>query len=651
MKNPLIKLFACTIAFSCYARTQISKENILQNSFSVEIDATSICGNLTHFWESTGFCPPEPHDLAYKFDLSDDMAQNLAYIASVPHRGIQQVRIHWLMNLIIVESFQGGVPVYDWRRLDQMVKLLFVNRLKPGFELMGNPGGLFSDFDNKTVVYMWRDLVRELALHYIDIYGAEWIRKWNFETWNEPDCRDFDMVNMSVQGFLNYYDACSEGLKAADSKLIMGGPGDGCNDHRVKYAVALLSHIVNGTNYFTGERGVRIDFLSFHRKGNGTAKLILDSELKTMEEISRKYPSLAGKPFFNDEADPLVGWSKPKWWRADVTYAAMVAKIIAQHQNIILANGNSSMYYALLSNDNAFLSWYPNQFTERTLLARFQMNNTEVSYTYFVRKPVHSVMGLLAYLGEMQVSASLRDRFGHQISNQSEVGVLASIHSPVKSETSDSWQLSVLIYSSNDTETEKGEKHQTNITLYAQLDSSYAQNTGILAIYTLNNEVSNPYRVWMEMGHPDFPSDDLFHQMMKQEDPLLSELKEVNRKVVIPITLYQPQVTFLHICAKPRLPPETVVNITFVNVTVGKVLIAWSDQIIQSRCILTYDVLFARNPTGPYTKISWKRSFFTSFLHAPTDGKDDLVRGYYRVRAVDYWENPGHLSVPIHYPT
>lgn len=36
------------------------------------------------------------------------------------------------------------------------------------------------------------------------------------------------------------------------------------------------------------------------QKGNGTAKLILDSELKTMEEISRKYPSLAGKPFFNE---------------------------------------------------------------------------------------------------------------------------------------------------------------------------------------------------------------------------------------------------------------------------------------------------------------------------------------------------------------
>lgn len=39
-----------------------------------------------------------------------------------------------------------------------------------------------------------------MSFLFSDIYGAEWIRKWNFETWNEPDCRDFDMVNMSVQG-------------------------------------------------------------------------------------------------------------------------------------------------------------------------------------------------------------------------------------------------------------------------------------------------------------------------------------------------------------------------------------------------------------------------------------------------------------------
>lgn len=31
-------------------------------------------------------------------------------------------------------------------------------------------------------------------------YGLETVSQWNFETWNEPNNRDFDNVSMSVQG-------------------------------------------------------------------------------------------------------------------------------------------------------------------------------------------------------------------------------------------------------------------------------------------------------------------------------------------------------------------------------------------------------------------------------------------------------------------
>lgn len=31
---------------------------------------------------------------------------------------------------------------------------------------------------------------------------------------------------------------------------------------------------------------------------------------------------------FDSEADPLVTWSRPEWWRADAAYAAIVAKVM-----------------------------------------------------------------------------------------------------------------------------------------------------------------------------------------------------------------------------------------------------------------------------------------------------------------------------------
>ena len=54
---------------------------------------------------------------------------------------------------------------------------------------------------------------------------------------------------------------------------------------------------------------------------------ILQQEVQTMRETQERFPRFRSLPVFNDEADPLVGWSRPQEWRADVTYAAMVVKV------------------------------------------------------------------------------------------------------------------------------------------------------------------------------------------------------------------------------------------------------------------------------------------------------------------------------------
>lgn len=131
-------------------------------------------------------------------------------------------------------------------------------------------------------------------------YGLEHVSKWNFETWNEPDHHDFDNVSMTLQGgwagllgscgsarawqraplarrcgllcpsrpgFLNYYDACSEGLRAASPALRLGGPGDAFHaPPRSPLCWGLLGHCNNGTNFFTGEVGVRLDYIALHKK-------------------------------------------------------------------------------------------------------------------------------------------------------------------------------------------------------------------------------------------------------------------------------------------------------------------------------------------------------------------------------------------------
>ncbi|XP_035204479.1 alpha-L-iduronidase-like isoform X3 [Stegodyphus dumicola] len=245
----------------------------------------------------------DPHQESYKFLLSSDMRQNLFHIGSLPYEAVTQVRIHWMLDLVQIRILPDLKIWYNFSYLDELILILKRNNLQPGFELMGNPSNYFTDFENVTQVYIWRDLVKTLAAHYINTFGIEYVAKWNFETWNEPDHHDFDKLNFTIQGFLNYYDACSEGLKLADKRLRFGGPGGSCRIPSVGHSPicwALLNHCLHGKNFFTRETGIRIDFISFHKKGNGSTFTILEEETETINYIKDHFPKLLRVPFYNE---------------------------------------------------------------------------------------------------------------------------------------------------------------------------------------------------------------------------------------------------------------------------------------------------------------------------------------------------------------
>ncbi|KAL4660837.1 alpha-L-iduronidase [Arapaima gigas] len=600
----------------------------------IAVDVQTPLRQLRHFWRSTGFCPPLPHNRADQYDLSRDEQLNLAYVGSVPHGGLEQVRIHWLLELVTARIVDGEAQ-YNFTTLDQFIELLWQNGLRPGFELMGSVSNYFTDFEDKRQVAAWKNLVYLTARRYIEKYGLDYVSQWNFETWNEPNNHDFDNVTMSIQGFLNYYDACSEGLRDASPTLRLGGPGDSCHSYpHSPYCWALLEHCHNGTNFFTGETGVRLDYIALHKKGGGGSLPIVQQEIETVKEIQERFPSFRSLPVYNDEADPLVGWSKPQDWRADVTYAAMVVKVISQHQNLIISDPNSTINYALLSNDNAFLSYHPNQFTQRTLTARFQVNNTQPPHVQLLRKPVLTVMGLLALLGETQV-------FSHITLEESDpddtVGVLASIHKPPVPGTSDSWQSAILIYSSKDNRSSPFTNHVT-----LQLSGFSGQKGLVYTTYYLDNNSSNPYRLWQSFGSPDYPTAEQFQQLRNLGEPLVRgplpfpSKGSLNLKVELPV----PAVLLIHVCAQPKATPQQVKGVHFIAVTKEQVLIVWSDHYVNSRCIKTYEVEFSSDKRK-FHRINVQDTIFTSYLFAPGNLQ---VCGFYRVRPVDYWGRPGEYS-------
>ena len=92
------------------------------------------------------------------------------------------MRIHYLLEA--VEVVQGE---FKWQKLFDFLDQLHSLRLQPGFEVMGNPGKVFTDFGDAKNLTEWYRMVSELATNLEQRYGKEEIEKWNFEGWNEPD--------------------------------------------------------------------------------------------------------------------------------------------------------------------------------------------------------------------------------------------------------------------------------------------------------------------------------------------------------------------------------------------------------------------------------------------------------------------------------
>jgi len=603
---------------------------------------------LNHFWESTGLCPPQPHQSDESYLLSDSMVQNLLLISSVPHQGIKQVRIHWLLDLIKYDSVKSA---YDFKYLDRLVQLFFENNLLLGFELMGSPSGRFTDFDNSTQLAEYANLVTEIASRYVQRYGLDYVSRWKFETWNEPDHKDYDDVVMTVPGFLKYYEASAEALDKVSSKLAFGGPGGSCRSLKFsKRCWALMEHCAKKETLFTSGKSsekCKLDYISFHKKGLADAGTIMAKELVTIRSIQENYPSLSHVPIVNDEADPLVGWSRPQDWRADNRYAALVVKVLAQHQNLLIANSSrTGINYSLLSNDNGFLNYHPYYFEQRSLNARFQINNTSPNYVHFVRKPVLAAMLLLAKLSDHQLVM-----LPENASGEAQINGIASINK-------EQHYIATVLYNSLDSDPKIGESKVTLSyrkfdVLLLEMMMFYKLNPVSMICYTGGNE-TDPFSVWVnKLNSPVFPSPEELKLLHSAEGPVCDQpqLWDVSSLLKggfdITINLPLPGVALHQLCLVegPALPAP--MKLQAYSVTRGQVLLKWDDSSIPSKCIQTYEIHFKSDYDDVFTPIVNKNLLFTSFYYI---NDKDGVNGLYKIRAVDMWGKAGQFSTIIHFP-
>jgi xylan 1,4-beta-xylosidase len=208
------------------------------------------------------------------------------------HCGFRYCRFHGLFHddMFVLRSVNGRLR-YNWQYVDELFDRMLALGVRPFVELGFCPRVLATV--PETVFWwkghgsppndygQWADLVEAFARHCLARYGADEVRQWYFEVWNEPNLEFFFAGTKSQ--YFELYRVTALRLKGVDAGLRVGGPAtsnfvpDGRFDGETEDKAKALIHKVDDLGSLTwegvwireflafcAERRLPLDFLSTH---------------------------------------------------------------------------------------------------------------------------------------------------------------------------------------------------------------------------------------------------------------------------------------------------------------------------------------------------------------------------------------------------
>ena len=220
----------------------------------VTISAGKTCGKINKYWTK---CIGSCHAATA---LRDDWRSQLKICRE--EFGFEYVRFHGLLNddMSVCLRTEDGSIEYSFYNVDSIFDFLLDIGMKPFIELSFMPAALASG--SETVFHYkgnitppksydeWGSLVGALASHLVERYGADEVRKWFFEVWNEPNLDMFWAGTMEEYFLL--YQSAALAVKKADSKLAVGGPS------------TAIDAWIPEFREFCSKQNVPLDFISTH---------------------------------------------------------------------------------------------------------------------------------------------------------------------------------------------------------------------------------------------------------------------------------------------------------------------------------------------------------------------------------------------------
>jgi xylan 1,4-beta-xylosidase len=190
-KNGLIlSMLICFTATILCAQNKPTKKTVISERV-INIDFTRQKGPLnTFFKECVGAGRANE-------GLRADWQQQLACVRK--ECGFKYIRMHGLLtdDMAVYREDKNGNPEYNYMYVDVLFDFLQSIGMKPFVELGFMPNALAS---GPQTIFWWKGnvtlprnyekwgaLIKNLTEHFTERYGAEEVKTWYFEVWNEPN--------------------------------------------------------------------------------------------------------------------------------------------------------------------------------------------------------------------------------------------------------------------------------------------------------------------------------------------------------------------------------------------------------------------------------------------------------------------------------
>ncbi|MEA3186812.1 MAG: xylan 1,4-beta-xylosidase [Chthoniobacter sp.] len=521
-----LRLLVCVLGVRAFSQSSPVPAESPASSFpvSVSVDAAKTIGAMKPIWRFFGADESNYATMKYGKQLIGELGklrpgQTFFRAHNLLCTGDGTPALKWGSTNVYTEDAEGR-PVYDWRIVDEIFDTYLARGVRPYAQIGFMPKALsvhpepYQHHWTPDVPYdaiitgwaypprdydKWRELSYQWAKHCIERYGRDEVEQWYWEVWNEPNGSYW---KATPEEFYKLHDYAIDGIRRALPTARVGGPdvaGSGG-----KFMQNFMTHCVSGTNYATGQTGTPTDFLAFHAKGSpkfvdGHVRMGISSQLEAIDRgfaMIAAIPELKAKPIVIGESDPdgCAACQGPQLgYRAGTMYSSYTAASFAREYTLADKHG---------VNLDGALTW-AFEFEDQPYFA-----GQRVLATNGLDLPVLNVFRMFSRMGgdrvetkssgEISLEAMKRDG----VRGQPDVAALSSLEGK---------KLCVLLWHYHDDDVQ-GPDAAIELAL-AHLP--LAQGEARLTHLRIDEDHSNAFTAWKQLGSPAQPSPEQYAQLEK----------------------------------------------------------------------------------------------------------------------------------------